>query len=503
MAEKDAATDDAQPENTLPTAEDYADYLSGREDEDYTAEDVFDDLENTDASGNPIVRFNGNREDNVSFEIDTGSLYKGPYAPDAFEAERFGLVAGIQDALDRLAEVADLRHVSNSRHGVFYVDEDEGRVSGVKLTFVDQWVPEDVDLDALEQELLDIVNDDEDEGRQYSDDELDAVNVHSAGGYYGRPRYVVSYVQDDGRGGRGRKTFETEERAQLVASALVYHGRAEEGTVEVRYEEDYGRTDDEPEDDDEPEVRTDGGLTDAEESLRHAAEQDEEPPLDADDLSEGDVVELELSDGRIARYRVQGEWDEDDVADLESYRHPSEEAEGKFPGLQAERVWSLHYDRENRLPRDRATLVLDADSYTGGLVDNFPDDSREGYSVHSVRQAEVVEVPDRWEVEGELPSPHASHVRRVVREAFEDDPLVGTIEPENITLQDADHSGTGCLGDDLGVTVHVAASMDLHVREAFEEFLNENLNEGVWFECEQTGTWTFLRDTDSGTVRLR
>jgi len=63
--------------------------------------------------------------------------------------------------------------------------------------------------------------------------ELDAVNVHSAGGYHGRPRYVVSYVQDDSRGGRGRKTFETEDRARLVASALVYHGRAVEGTVEV------------------------------------------------------------------------------------------------------------------------------------------------------------------------------------------------------------------------------------------------------------------------------
>lgn len=72
---------------------------------------------------------------------------------------------------------------------------------------------------------------------QYSEQELDAVDVHSAGGYYGRPRYVVSYVMDEARGGRGRKTFETEDRASLVAAALVYHGRAV--AVEVRYEDDY------------------------------------------------------------------------------------------------------------------------------------------------------------------------------------------------------------------------------------------------------------------------
>lgn len=80
---------------------------------------------------------------------------------------------------------------------------------------------------------------------EYSDDELDAVDVHSAGGYYGRPRYVVRYVQNDSRGGRARKTFETEERARLVAAALVYHGRAESadegatGGPEIIYEEDY------------------------------------------------------------------------------------------------------------------------------------------------------------------------------------------------------------------------------------------------------------------------
>lgn len=84
-------------------------------------------------------------------------------------------------------------------------------------------------------------------GRQTHADEtpeLSENEVRSAGGYYSRPRYVVRFTMNDSRGGRGRKTFETEEEAERVAHALVYYGIAEgenglRGGPEISYEEDY------------------------------------------------------------------------------------------------------------------------------------------------------------------------------------------------------------------------------------------------------------------------
>lgn len=223
---------------------------------------------------------------------------------------------------------------------------------------------------------------------------------------------------------------------------------------------------------------------------------DDELPLDASDLSEGDVVELELQNYGNARYEIEGEWNDEDTADLESLDRPDEEAEGMFPGLKASRVWTEDAGDYRDLPRYRATLVLDADSHTGGLVNNYPDEDDEdnsGYDVLSVQRATVVEPSDRWTVEGDLSSNMASHVARVVGEALTEDPLVGTLNAEAFTLKDEDHSGTGCLGNDLGVTVHVASALDLHVREAFEEFLFENLSDSYGFECERTGKWSFYK----------
>lgn len=233
---------------------------------------------------------------------------------------------------------------------------------------------------------------------------------------------------------------------------------------------------------------------------------DDEQPLDASDLSEGDVVELELSNYGNARYEVEGEWNDEDTADLESLDRPDEDAEGMFPGLKARRVWTENPGDYRDLPRYRATLVLDADTYTGGLVNNYPDEDDEdnsGYVILSVQRAEVVEVEDRWNEEGSLDSGPASHVRRVVAEAFDEDPLVSTIEAENVTIKGADASGTGCLGNDLGVTVYVGASMDLHTREALDSYLNENLNADYWFEHEKSSVWTFLLDRDGETRGVR
>lgn len=223
-------------------------------------------------------------------------------------------------------------------------------------------------------------------------------------------------------------------------------------------------------------------------------QNDDARPLDASDVEEGDVLELTFSDGRRARYRVEGPWSEDDEADLEDYDDPANDAEGMFPGLKATRVWTLDAGMWEDVPHRRATLVLDADSATGGVVDNYPDDGTTGYEVHSLRNAEVVGVEDRWTVEGDMSSPTARHVARVVREAIEEDPLVGTTSAESWTLKDEDHSGTGVLGNDLGPVVSVAEALDLHVREAFEEYLFENLNEGVSFECERNGVWSFYRN---------
>lgn len=231
---------------------------------------------------------------------------------------------------------------------------------------------------------------------------------------------------------------------------------------------------------------------------------DDARPLDASDLSEGDVVELELSDDDLGdvRYEIEGRWT-DDAGDPEDYANPSDDMEGMFPGLKARRVWTENAGDYRDLPRLRATLVLDADSYTGGLVDNYPDDETEGYEILSVRRAEVVEFEDRAKLDGSLDSPGASHVVRVVREAFEENPLVGTVDAENVTIQGADASGTGCLGNDLGVTVHVNASMELPVREALREEMNDRLNSGYWFEVERTGTYTFLVDRDGETNPVR
>ena len=222
----------------------------------------------------------------------------------------------------------------------------------------------------------------------------------------------------------------------------------------------------------------------------------DEQPLDASDLSAGDVVELELSNYGNARYEIEGEWTDEDAADLERLNRPGEEAEGMFPGLKALRVWNERTDDYRDLPRLRATLVLDADSHTGGLVNNYPDEDDEdnsGYEVLSVQRATVVEPSDRWTVEGDLSPNMASHVARVVAEALEEDPLVGTLNAESFTFKDEDHSGTGCLGNDLGVTVSVASALDLQVREAFEEFLFENLSDSYGFECERTSKWSFYK----------
>jgi len=217
-------------------------------------------------------------------------------------------------------------------------------------------------------------------------------------------------------------------------------------------------------------------------------------PLDASDVEEGDVLELTFSDGRRARYEVEGEWTDEDTLTFEDYDDPANEAEGKFPGLKASRVWTVDSGLYSEIPRYRATLVLDADSATGALVDNWKDDEDAGYVVHSLRKAEVVGVEERWTVEGDMSSPTARHVARVVREAIEEDPLVGTTAAESWTLKDEDHSGTDVFGNDLGPVVSVAEALDLHVRDAFEEYLFENLNEGVIFECERNGVWSFYRN---------
>ena len=237
------------------------------------------------------------------------------------------------------------------------------------------------------------------------------------------------------------------------------------------------------------------GLTNDETRLLEQEQNDDDGlPLDEDDLSEGDVVELTFGDGRRARYEVEGPWSEDETADLEAYDDPANEAEEMFPGTKAKRVWTLDPGMWEDVPNYRATLVLHAPSYTGAVVDNYPDDGATGYEVHSLRKAEVVGVEDRWTVEGDMSSPTARHVARVVREAIEEDPLVGTTSAESWTLKDEDHSGTGVLGNDLGPVVSVAEALDLHVREAFEEYLFENLNEGVSFECERNGVWSFYRN---------
>jgi len=235
---------------------------------------------------------------------------------------------------------------------------------------------------------------------------------------------------------------------------------------------------------------------------------DDARPLDNSDLSEGDVVELTFSDGRRARYEVRGEWDAEDTFAFEDYDDPAAEAVGKFPGLHVSRVWTLDSGMWDEVPNRRATLSLDADSHTGGIVENWTenDDGRQedrGYEVHSLQNAEIVSVEDRWNEEGTLASSRAKHVRRVVREAIEEDPLVGTTHAESWTIKGADASGAGCLGDDLGVTVYLTESTSYHVTEAFESYLYENLNEDYWFEVERTGVWTFLYDDEHGTHAVR
>jgi len=221
--------------------------------------------------------------------------------------------------------------------------------------------------------------------------------------------------------------------------------------------------------------------------------QNQNARLDAADLSEGDVVRVEFSDDDLgdARYEVEGPWNDDETANLDALDRPSAEAEDMFPGLKARRVWTENAGDYRDLPRLRATLVLDAGSATAGVVDNYPDDETDGYEVLSVSRAEVLSFEDRATVEGDMSAPIESHVARVVREAFETNPLVGTLDAESVTLQDADHSGTGVLGNDLGPVVRITAALDLQVREAFEECLFEDLNDGYSFECERAGVWSF------------
>lgn len=198
------------------------------------------------------------------------------------------------------------------------------------------------------------------------------------------------------------------------------------------------------------------------------------------ELSEGDVVELTFEDGRRARYEVDGEFtDEDDEA----------------TGLKASRVWTLDAGLYSEIPRYRATLLSDR------LVNNYADEDDE--EEIPFRSAEVLSVRDRVETEGTLASSRAKHVLRVVCEAIENDPLTSTTSAESWTVKGADASGTGCLGGDLGVTVYCSEAIGLQVREAFEAYLYENLNEGTWFECERSTVWTFLYDDSHGTHALR
>lgn len=112
--------------------------------------------------------------------------------------------------------------------------------------------------------------------------------------------------------------------------------------------------------------------------------------------------------------------------------------------------------------------------------------------------------PDRWTVEGSVGSSAARHVLRVLREAFGSDTLfAGVVDPENVTIQGADASGTGSFGNARGLTVYILASVDLQTRESFEEYLHANLNEGYWFEIERTGVYTFLYDGEDGTRPVR
>lgn len=245
--------------------------------------------------------------------------------------------------------------------------------------------------------------------------------------------------------------------------------------------------------DEDAEIVTDGGV-------------DLDGPLDASALSPGDCVELDLADGRTVRVEVGEEWAADEVADLDAYATPSREAVGKFPGREASVVYVSNYSSAfEALPRYRATLVLDAASQTAALVSNWRDGADRGYVSHAIRDARVVGVADRWEVEGAVGSSHARHVLRVLREAFEDeDGLFGwVVKPESILVRGADASGTGVFGDDLGLTIHVLASMDLQTEESLDEFLFANLNDGVTWEKERTGVYTFYREAASGIVPLR
>jgi len=164
MAQNASEFDDAQngTEYELSTLERARLSLSEQNGRRITVAELLESVESdtTSGSGDRIIRFTANRENGTSFEISESVVYKGDYAPDRIFAELLGATEEIQDALDRLAEVADRRDLSDgTRYGVFQVEDDE--ITGVRLSFPDNWVPEDVDLDALEQELVEIATGDE------------------------------------------------------------------------------------------------------------------------------------------------------------------------------------------------------------------------------------------------------------------------------------------------------------------------------------------------------
>jgi len=94
-----------------------------------TAEDAYEHAEHdsTDADGNYIIRFVGDREGGVSFEVSDSDLFRDFYAPDRVMMERFGLSEGVRKALDHLENMADLRSVGEYRYGSFNLDRETGR----------------------------------------------------------------------------------------------------------------------------------------------------------------------------------------------------------------------------------------------------------------------------------------------------------------------------------------------------------------------------------------
>lgn len=166
-SDDDAATDGGTDTEDTPATDALRRKLAESSDEypddpvDISDEDVFQRARTdmTDGSGELIIRFCGSHSGgSVSVEPSNDSLFRDYYSPTQILMEHYGLTEGVSAALDTLGDAVDSRTVPQGRIGVFYVDEDSGRVSGVKLTEFCFQYSEGVDSDALEQELVQAAN---------------------------------------------------------------------------------------------------------------------------------------------------------------------------------------------------------------------------------------------------------------------------------------------------------------------------------------------------------